>query len=216
MHDHQQQSQQENKGRYWRLYASVTFAVTLIFGGTAFLALHLHRQSLLYEYTSDTPGRLQLAEVNQNDRTALQDKWSAFYDEISKRRRTAPLTMSPKELNSFISMIPELRDKAVLSIENNRIRVDYAVPLDEHGLNGRYANGVALLDISLGEAGLPTLNLVSLKLNGQEPPGSILSRLDAGNCDKMGSVLNSIPHWKDLEKISIEDGLIKFYPKRWN
>lgn len=213
MHEHQRQSQQEKEGRSWRFYASVTFAVTLLFGGAAFLALHLHRQSVLYEYTSDTPARLQLPEVNQNDRKALQDKWSAFYHEISKRRSTAPLTMSPKELNDFISMIPELKDKAVLGIEDNRIRVDYAVPLDERGLNGRYANGVALLDISLGEDGLPRLDLVSVTLNGKEPPGSILSKLDMGSFDKLGSVLNEIPLWKDLESISIEDGLIMFYPR---
>ena len=178
-----------------------------------FIALHLHRQSLLYEYTSDTPARLQLTEVNQNDRKALQDKWSAYYDEICKRRSTAPLTMSPKELNTFISIIPELKDKAVLRIEGNRIRVDYAVPLDQRGLNGRYANGVALLDISLGENGLPKLDLVSMKLNGKKPPGSILSKLDAGSFDKVGRVLNNIPLWKDLESIRIEDGVIMFYPK---
>ena len=213
MDKHLQQTPQEMGSRSWRLYTGVTFVVTLIFGGAGFFALHLHRKSLIHEYASDTPARLELMGVNQNDRKALQDKSSAFYDEISKGRRTAPLTMSPKELNSFISMIPEVTDKALLSIEDNRIRVDYAVPLDERGLNGRYANGVALLDISLGENGLPTLDLVSLTLNGKVPPGSILSELDTGSFDKVRSVLNDIPIWEDLESISIEDGLIMFCPK---
>jgi hypothetical protein len=202
------------KTRSWSFYAIITFAVTLFIVGSVYLALSVYRHSLIASYTSKTPAVLEVPAVSREDRKALQGKWSQFLDTLQEGQAAAPLTMSPYELNVFISMIKEFRDRVVLGIEENRIRVEFATPLDELGLEGRYANGVALLDMKVGQNGLPVIEPVSVKLNGKSPPEWVQSRLDnPRDLDKVQSFFVDASLWKHVRNIEIKDGLLVFTPK---
>ena len=157
------------------------------------------------------------AEVRSDDRQALKDKWSRFLTDLNAQRRTAPLTMSAPEINAFMSMIPQMKDRVYASVEGNLLRIEFSVPLDEVGMKGRFANGVSLVKLKVGDDGLAKIELVSAKQNGKELPRWFQNQINKHpeknpDMNIVQRVLTDAKIGQHLESIEIRDGMLVFNP----
>jgi len=199
--------------RSWRFYALVASAAVFLLAIGILAALWIYRQSLIGNYTSEAPAAIALADVRAEDRQALRDKWSRFFGDLQSQRPTAPLTMSPPEINAFISMIPQLKDRVHVGIEDNLLRAEFAVPLEDLGWKGRYANGIMLGKVQLGGDGLAEVELVSATLNGKPLPKWLLSQVHKQEgLNIVQRVLRDAKIGRHLKSIEIKDQMLVFNP----
>ncbi len=208
------------KRRPWWFYGALTGGALLLVGAGAVLAVSLYAGLLIVRYTATAPQLITQAHVSGADRDALSRKWGAFYADLSAERPAAPLAMSPKELNVFASMMPALKDRVHVTIVGNKLRVEFSMPLEAVGnkvppplLKGRYANGVAWLNLCLGEDGFPRFDLISLELNGRRFPNWIRPHLQGDrNLQAVLRTMHNDTLLSHLQSIDIRDGLLVFTP----
>lgn len=161
----------------WRFYALISCGALLVLGAVVLVALVISARTLLGQYTTLRPGPITETQVTEADRQVLMAKWSAFMKVLDAGQPSPPLTMSAREVNVFAAMMPKLKHRVHVTIAENRLRAEFAIPLDDlPGAalpllpKGRYANGVALLKLSLGPDHRPRCDLDSLTLNGRSMP----------------------------------------------
>jgi hypothetical protein len=163
--------------RTWRLYALITCGPLLGLGAVVLVALVISARTFIGSYTTTEPARIPQAQVTEADRQALMAKWSEFMKVLDAGQRSPPLTMSAKEVNVFAAMMPKLNRRFHVTIEEGRLRAEFAIPLDDlPGAalpiipQGRFANGVVFATLSLGPDHRPRVDLASLMLNGRRVP----------------------------------------------
>ena len=163
--------------RTWRFYALRWVAALLLLGAAVLAGLLIFARTLIGKYTTRQPAPIAQTQVTEADRQALMAKWSEFLNALDARQPSPPLTMSAQEVNVFVAMMPDLNRRMHVTIAENRLRAEFAIPLDDLPgphlpaiPKGRYANGVALLKMSLGPDHRPRFDLDSLTLNGRPVP----------------------------------------------
>lgn len=193
----------------WWLYALGALAALLLL---AVVALAI----LVGSYTSKKPMPITQAAVTEEDRTALIAKWAQFHQDVTSGHPTAPFQVSPKDLNVFMSIVPQLKDRAHLGIEQNHMRAEIAIPLDQVLLvigKGRYLNVVGRHNLRLETDKSLRLEILSATLNGKALPRWMLSRIASNSLNQdvfhTPDVASFLARLKSLE---IRDGCLVFVP----
>jgi hypothetical protein len=181
----------------------VSCAALLLLAAAVATLLLLYARAVIHKYTASRPEPITQTQATEEDAQALTTKWSEFADDLTAGRPVAPLTMSSTEVNVFLAMMPRLNKRVHVTISANRLRAEFSVPLDTvagHSLpglpKGRYANGVALLTVSLGQDHRPRFGLDSLTLNGKPLP------------DWAKSEFQRNPHVQDVLGVLSRGGLL--------
>jgi hypothetical protein len=163
--------------RTWRFYALMSVGALLLLGAAVLTGLFIFARTLIGKYTTPQPAPITQIQVTEDDRQALMAKWSEFLNALQSGQPAPPLSMSSEEVNVFVAMMPNLNHRFHVTIAENRLRAEFAIPLDDLPgphlpamPKGRYANGVALLNMSLGPDHHPRFDLDSLTLNGRPVP----------------------------------------------
>lgn len=94
------------------------------------------------------------------------------------------LMLNEAELNALLHGDENLRDTVRLSFHDGRLRTQLSIPLESDvdlgpwraSMRGRYINGVAEMELGLGESGL-AVELVSFEVSGKQVPDWLLGKL---------------------------------------
>ena len=212
-------SDQANRGRgcfFYGCLAAVVIVIVVAVGG--YFAARYYVNKLVNTYTDTAPLAIPTVETTQAEADALLEKVRTFKTALAGGT-AEPLAIGTKELNTLIAFSPDFKDlkgKAFVAVEGDKLRGQISLPLD--GLpfslgKGRYLNGEAALKASL-ENGVLIVTLDSVKIKGQDAPSHVIAALQKQNLAKdayqnpeTAKVLSQ------LESITIKDGALTIKPR---
>lgn len=212
-------SDQANRGRgcfFYGCLAAVVIVIVVAVGG--YLGVRYYVNKLVNTYTDTAPLNIPTVETTQAEADALLEKVRTFKTALAGGT-AEPLAIGTKELNTLIAFSPDFKDlkgKAYVAVEDDKLRGQISLPLDGLPLGqakGRYLNGEAALKASL-ENGVLVVTLDSLKIKGQDVPSQVIAALQKENLAKdayrnpeTAKVLSQ------LESITIKDGALTIKPR---
>lgn len=220
----------EPRRRGCLFYGLVTAAVlsALIMVGLALAAWVSYRTILRYldMYTSTAPVELPRLATSESERRRALARIKAFHDAVEAGRAVAPLVLSGDDLNTLIQEWPRLKDRAYLSIEDDRIKAQVSIPLSELKdislTRGRYLNGEAEVKLELDDGRLK-LEVISMRAEGKDLPPMVRDALthadfvlsdedddDDGGTEEERRFKRFLGR---LESIEVEDGSVVVKPR---
>jgi hypothetical protein len=134
-----------------------------------------------------------------------------FQHDVTSGLAAPLLEITTQEANVFVSMMPRLRSRVFLSLEEKGVRCQFSMPLWAHP-NSRYGNGEGMVKIGVKDGGLK-LDVISCRLNGYALPRWL--------CEQMGRKrFNPEAYWifdesqiaRHLRSIEMRDGLLVVTP----
>jgi hypothetical protein len=194
---------------YGCAFAIVGFVIVLL--GLAVGAFVLYRTWAHYVemYTAEEPAPLPRLEMPEERREDAVARAKAFRDALRSRTATGPLVLTGDDLNALVQEWPRLKDRAYLTIEDDKIRARVSLPLEEFFdtslTRGRYFNGEAVLKVSVRRGKLK-LEVESADVGGKPLPEAVRDflehadvRLDLDEKDRNELL-------REIESLDVEDG----------
>ena len=193
----------------WWLYALGALAALLLLAVAALAILVGH-------YTSKKPMPIAQAAVTEEDRAALIAKWAQFHQNVTSGHPTAPFQVSPKDLNVFAAILPQLKDRVHLDIEQNHMRAEVSIPLDQVlpviG-KGRYLNAVGRHNLRLEADKSLRLEILSATLDGKALHRWMLSRIASKSLNQDAIHTPDVAAFlARLKSLEIREGFLVFVP----
>ena len=140
---------------------------------------------------SQEPSPVPQFETTEQNINATRQKWKDF----EKNTRNQPADMEPSiepgaddltrnqpafieltadDLNNLIARIRHLRDKAFVTIEDNRLRIRMSVPVGEYVRDGNYYLNTDIVITSEGRQSLDNPRVSGIIINNQSLPSDVL------------------------------------------
>jgi hypothetical protein len=134
---------------------------------------------------------------------AVQERWQDFEQKI-RARQPAEIALTGDDVNSLIAASRDVRRKAFVSIEGNRLRLQTSVPLGEFfGRSGYYFNGDTMIQLN-GTESLEHPQLNQIIVNNQPVPKDLLNW--KYHSKRLGDYLAEYRNISDVSIIEIRDG----------
>jgi hypothetical protein len=152
-------------------------AVMLVAGCYVFL------KSMVNKYTSTTPVLLERVEYTPEQMEAVQARLTEFKQALDQGKVSRELILTAGDLNALIAKQRELQSKLFVRIEDDRIKGELSLPLQDIGplkLKGRYLNGAAGFKVALTNGTLD-VRLEDIKVQGRPLPGILISEFKKQN-----------------------------------
>ncbi|MFC1498646.1 hypothetical protein ACFLS1_09300 [Verrucomicrobiota bacterium] len=176
-------------------------------------------EGFIDQYTDAEPRKLPQLVISENEARAIAEKIDRFKTAVKKGDAVKPLMLTADDINKLInshSDWKEMEGKAFVTIENDKIKGEISIPLDEMGaiLKGRYLNGAAIFTVRL-TAGRLFLFIESLEVKGEQVPEEFMKELRSENLAKDINTDKEIaPIIQNLESITTESGQLLIVPKK--
>jgi hypothetical protein len=203
------------KRRRWWLYLLVSLGSLVFLAIVAVALLVGYWKSLITNYTSTQPAPLPHRIASGEAIEDLKTRWGGFWQAVMDDRAEAPFKLSADDLNAVLANIPQLQDRLLLSITNDRIMGQFSVPLDQakqKELRGRFINGTAHLNLVF-EDGWLTAQALDLKANGKAIPAWLQKKAQKENIlkdlDKNAEVTAFL---HKLHNVEVKDGFVILTP----
>ena len=140
---------------------------------------------------SQEPSPVPQFETTEQNINATRQKWKDF----EKNTRNQPADMEPSiepgaddltrnqpthieltadDLNNLIARVRHLRDKAFVTIEDNRLRIRMSVPVGEYVREGNYYLNADIVITSEGRQSLDNPRVSGIIINNQSLPSDVL------------------------------------------
>ena len=194
---------QEKRGLGWVGKACLILACFIVFlmiAGTIDLYFGMHTHSAVVNSVvwakkshvlSQEPSPVPQFETTEQNINATRQKWKDF----EKNTRNQPADMEPSiepgaddltrnqpafieltadDLNNLIARIRHLRDKAFVTIEDNRLRIRMSVPVGEYVREGNYYLNADIVITSEGRQSLDNPRVSGIIINNQSLPSDVL------------------------------------------
>jgi hypothetical protein len=164
-------------------------------------------------YTDAQPSPLENVDTSPDKVKAVQDKIAAFREAI-QNQKGAELVLTADEINTLIASDPNRQDLANhlrLLIEGDQVKARISWPLEDIGpfkLEGRYLNGVAILNVSM-EKGKLHARIEDVTAKGKPLPPVVLDKMktiDFGSNfqqDPQGAAAVS-----QIDNVQVKDGRV--------
>ena len=176
------------------------FIVFLMIAGTIDLYFGMHTHSAVVNSVvwakkshvlSQEPSPVPQFETTEQNINVTRQKWKDF----EKNTRNQPADMEPSiepgaddltrnqpafieltadDLNNLIARIRHLRDKAFVTIEDNRLRIRMSVPVGEYVREGNYYLNADIVITSEGRQSLDNPRVSGIIINNQSLPSDVL------------------------------------------
>jgi hypothetical protein len=195
---------------------SAVFAVLIMVavGALTYIAFRGFGQ-IVQQYSSTTPVPLPKTEITEEDRRTLEERVGEFRKALDDGTPTAPLILTSRDLNALIESNPTLRDKIYVTIEEDKIKGQVSLPLEDFAfgpfvkmLTGRFLNGEAELTVSLKDGVLLVL-LDSIEINGKRLPEDVIQQLRQQNLTKDAyKDPKNAEQIRKLESIEVKSGKV--------
>lgn len=171
-------------------------------------------------YLAEEPAEIAIYEPTPDEAEAVQDKFRSVREGV-KARKGERYSFSVDELNALIATDPEfkeLRGRAYLTIEDDRITTDTSIPLG--GLTGiqlfkgRYINGKVQLEITATNGRLQVF-LQEIEVNGKKVPEQFMAAISKENIAKELAKDSDFQNaMRNIERIDVSDGKIVIQAKK--
>jgi len=175
------------------------FIVFLMIAGTIDLYFGMHTHSAAVNSVvwakkahvlSQEPSPVPQFETTEQNINATRQKWKDFEkntrnqpahiepsiepdaDDLT-RNQPAFIELTADDLNNLIARIRHLRDKAFVTIEDNRLRIRMSVPVGEYVRDGNYLNADIVIT-SDGRQSLDNPRVSAIIINNQSLPSDVL------------------------------------------
>ena len=176
------------------------FIVFLMIAGAIDLYFGMHTHSAVVNSVvwakkshvlSQEPSPVPQFETTEQNINATRQKWKDF----EKNTRNQPADMEPSiepgaddltrnqpafieltadDLNNLIARVRHLRDKAFVTIEDNRLRIRMSVPVGEYVRDGNYYLNTDIVITSEGRQSLDNPRVSGIIINNQSLPSDVL------------------------------------------
>ena len=90
------------------------------------------------------------------------------------RNQPAHIELTADDLNNLIARVRHLRDKAFVTIEDNRLRIRMSVPVGEYVRDGNYYLNTDIVITSEGRQSLDNPRVSGIIINNQSLPSDVL------------------------------------------
>lgn len=156
----------------------------LIAGIASFAGYKIYKKTL--SFTSEEPVSISVYKPSQKEYESVRARVDAFRKALDEDRE-AELVLTAADINTLISLDPELKElagKVYVYIEGGQIRADASIPLNQiPGFSGRYLNGTVGLKISL-ENGVLIIHAENVIVDGEPLPEKFMEELRKVNLAK--------------------------------
>ena len=191
---------------------------TILAGVGGYLAYRSYK-NFVAAYTDTKPRELPKIKATPEEQKEVDGRVKSFNEKMEAGEAVEPLVLTADDINVLIALNPELRDRAYVTIDGNKITGEVSVPLDEFdmpawmGLEGRYLNGKATVNVALVNDQL-IVTLDGLEVRGQAVPGEVMAQLRTKNLaeqfNKDPKMTEAMRHY---ESITVEDGKVIIMPR---
>jgi hypothetical protein len=213
-------------GRSCLMYGCLTLVVLMIAVavGTFFVGRYAVNRAAAFveQYTETSPMALGVVDMPAEEYEGLEARLKEFEAGLKEGKRVEPLVLTGREITALIARDPDLQaweDRLQVEIEGGQVKGQVSLPLDDLAkfwlfkllglssrLQGRYLNGMALLDVEL-QNGRLDVRVDSLEVKGQPLPDEVLSQLRLHNLaqdlEKNRSLSETLGQ---LQSIEVADG----------
>ena len=162
-------------------------------------------------YTEEQPRALPRVDLAQDAIDSVIERADRFAEAVSNGEPTGSLVLSSEDINTLIQHHPnwtDLSDKVYVSIEDDKIRGEISIPLEELTpmFRGRYLNGSAAFTVSLANGRLFVF-LESAEVKGKSIPEPLIQEMrkenlakDTGQDPEFASVI------QELDSVEVAGG----------
>ena len=188
----QSAAQQPQKQRSC-FFCCLGLVIALAIVGTAAAAVgvyfwHAITEVLRDELSSAEPLEVPATELAEAERDALYERLNAFQNAVEGGAGPKELTLSQRELNYLLQHAQQFQELGKLhaTLKDGAIALEASLSLDTFpgaalfGLEGRYLNGNATLDVGIRN-GRPAIFITEFSRPEGEIPGPMLQRLRTVN-----------------------------------
>jgi hypothetical protein len=161
----------------------VVFAVVLGIACVAGMYWGLHRHSAIFhglywltkaQAIAQTPVPVPGFTASDAQIQSVHERCEDF-EQKARAGQPTELELTPDDINTLIATKQDLRGKAFVSIEGERLRCQASVPLGEFiGRSGYYFNGDIILELR-GAESLEHPQLRGITVNGEPVPSDLLN-----------------------------------------
>ena len=175
-------------------------------------------------FTTTEAVKVEMPELSQAQIDAAQAKYDAFTAGMGGGE-LVPLVLTGDDINALIIKHPSfsaLRDRASVTIEDDKLRSQVSVNLDEleipvkfiaDAVKGKYFNGEATFALGMA-VGRPVLYIEGLEVNGAVIPEEFMKELRKENLlEKAVKDPDSAAFFERIEDLKIENGELIVVPK---
>jgi len=219
MSDDQQQQQQTKRRKGCMFYGCLGGLIVLLGIVLAgLIGLH-YAKKMYYEFTDSQAMPLPEVKLSQPEIEQLRHRVDDFNEAVRTGKHTRPLTLSGDEVNALIATdkdFQQLKSKFYVTIEEDKLKAQMSVPLDELGLHifkGRYLNGSGSFAIRFRN-GFLYLNAQDIRVKGKPLPDVYSQSIQKQN---LARDVNSDPKATDalkrIESIEVKNGELVIVPK---
>ncbi|HVR35428.1 MAG TPA: hypothetical protein VMS21_06205 [Methylomirabilota bacterium] len=204
---------QSPKKRGCFFYGCITSMVLLLVVAVGVYMAYRFVIGKVDEYTDTEPMELPTLLLTQTELEELNERLSEFGDAVREGEATEPLVLQGEEINALVANEEEFRDHVYLTIEDDEVKGQISLPLDQLGFKGRYLNGAAGFRVVLQNGNL-AVNVTAVEVKGKPFPEEFMQQLRAKN---MAEGATEDPEVRavleKLESITVEDGKLTITPK---
>jgi hypothetical protein len=204
------------RGCLFYAFCIATFGLVILAG------LLLGILQTLRNFTEASPRSFPAANISSADVEQLQRRIDSFRDTVRAARPSAPLSLSPNEINALIGTYPDLRvlksKLYIESLESNQVKAQISMPASQipvgvfRFFKNRYLNGNAILDLSF-KNGTLHLDPQSVTVKGKPLPPRYMELVRGRN---LAQVVNNDPRLSvglnKLQTIEVKDGKLIIIP----
>ena len=164
---------------------------------------------------TDTESRI-LSQVNADKK--VSERADSFVQSVSDGKSARTLVLTSADINSLIQNHPsgaELAGKVYVSIENDKVKGQVSVPLDEAGwfFKGRHFNGSCSFSVAV-TSGRLFIFVEALEVKGKQAPDWFMEAFSSENLAKNANTDPDLAEvLQKLESITVKDNAIYIVPK---
>ncbi|MFP6582495.1 MAG: hypothetical protein VCD00_08035 [Candidatus Hydrogenedentota bacterium] len=178
-------------------------------------------QGIVKNYTDESPVVFDVVAMSEEERDAVDARLETFEAALESSEDVEPLELTEHEINGLIGGDEEMKEEVLIAFEDGFIAVNMSLPIDSDlqigpwssSMQGRYLNGVAILDPQVTSDGL-VLELQDFLVREESVPRWMLSLLqDEINRQEWLTSQDIRDTISRLERIAVEGDELVLYPK---
>jgi hypothetical protein len=152
---------------------------------------------------ADAPAPVPEFTASDEQIQSIRERWQEF-EQKTRAGQPAEIELTADDINSLIAANRDMRRKAFVSIEENRMRLQTSVPLGELiGRSGYYFNGDVTIQLK-GAESLENPQLNRIVVNGEPVPQDLLNW--KYHSRRLRDYLADYRNGYDIGTIEIRDG----------
>lgn len=207
--DSKRRSEPKQRGCFFYgcLFSGIALLVVLAVVGIGLYMLYSTASKIVNEYTETSPVVLVQPDFSDEQRDSLKQRSEEFRTAIDTGRADT-FSLTGDELTALLQEDPNLKDRVVFSIDDNKLKGQVSLPFDFPGMGKRYLNGSATFKVFFHD-GVLMVTVDEAEAKGQPVPEEFLQGLRGQNLAREATKNEKFRDMlRRVESLEIKDGKI--------